>query len=52
MDTAQLDTSYGGELINAEGKLETYRLVLDRMERATLKPAASRDLIHRMADDI
>ncbi|MFF4537395.1 helix-turn-helix domain-containing protein [Streptomyces aureus] len=52
LDTAQLDTSYGGELINAEGKLETYRLVLDRMERATLKPAASRDLIHRIADDI
>lgn len=51
LDTAQLDTSHGSELINAAGKLETYRLVLDRMEQATLKPTASRDLIHRIAKD-
>ena len=51
LDTAQLDTSHGSELMDAAGKLETYRLVLDRMERATLKPAASRDLIHRIAKD-
>ncbi|MEU6276311.1 helix-turn-helix transcriptional regulator [Streptomyces populi] len=52
LDTAQLDTSYGGELIDSEAKLDTYRQVLDRMEQATLKPAASRDLIHRIANDI
>ncbi|MFJ8507176.1 Scr1 family TA system antitoxin-like transcriptional regulator [Streptomyces avermitilis] len=51
LDTAQLDTSHGSELVYAVGKLETYRLVLDRMEQATLKPAASRELIHRIAKD-
>ncbi|MET8024910.1 helix-turn-helix domain-containing protein [Streptomyces avermitilis] len=51
LDTAQLDTSHGSELVYAVGKLETYRLVLDRMEQATLNPAASRELIHRIAKD-
>ncbi|MFJ2831828.1 helix-turn-helix domain-containing protein [Streptomyces sp. NPDC087263] len=51
LDTAQLDTSHGSELIDAAGKLETYRLVLDRMEQATLKPTASRDLVRRIAQD-
>ncbi|MHA5052717.1 helix-turn-helix domain-containing protein [Streptomyces sp. SD15] len=51
LDTAQLDTSHGVELIDAPGKLETYRLVLDRMEQATLKPSPSVDLIHRIAKD-
>lgn len=51
LDTAQLDTSHGSELIDAVGKLETYRLVLNRMEQAALKPTASRDLIRRIAKD-
>ncbi|MCX4908502.1 helix-turn-helix transcriptional regulator [Streptomyces sp. NBC_00878] len=52
LDTAQLDTSHGSELIDAAGKLETYRLILDRMEQATLKPAASHDLIDTIAKSI
>ena len=51
LDTAQLDTSHGSELIDAAGKLETYRLILDRMEQAALSPTASRDLIHRITKD-
>ncbi|MET8024908.1 Scr1 family TA system antitoxin-like transcriptional regulator [Streptomyces avermitilis] len=51
LDTAQLDTSHGSELVDAAAKLETYRLVLDRMEQATLNPAASRELIHRITKD-
>ncbi|MEW2523554.1 helix-turn-helix transcriptional regulator [Streptomyces sp. NPDC047071] len=49
LDTAQLDTAHGSELIDAPGQLEMYRLVLDRMEKVTLKQDASRDVIHRLA---
>lgn len=49
LDTAQLDTTHGSEFIDAAGQLETYRLVLDRMEHVALAPAASRDLIHSIA---
>ncbi|CAM5265036.1 XRE family transcriptional regulator OS=Streptomyces alboniger OX=132473 GN=CP975_16560 PE=4 SV=1 [Streptomyces alboniger] len=52
LDTAQLDTTHGSEFIDAAGQLETYRLVLDRMEQVALAPGASRDLIHRIAKDI
>ncbi|MFI1413594.1 DUF5753 domain-containing protein [Streptomyces sp. NPDC020707] len=52
LDTAALDTSHGNELIDAVGKLETYRLVLDRMERATLKPAASHKFIATITENI
>ncbi|MCX4236453.1 Scr1 family TA system antitoxin-like transcriptional regulator [Streptomyces ortus] len=52
LDTAQLDTSHGSELIDAVGKLETYRLILDRMEEAALQPAGSHDLIATIAKSI
>ncbi|WP_320778754.1 helix-turn-helix transcriptional regulator [Streptomyces sp. CRN 30] len=52
LDTAQLDTTHGSELVDVAAKLETYRLVLDRMERAALPPAASRKLIHTIAGTI
>jgi transcriptional regulator with XRE-family HTH domain len=51
LDTAQLDAAHGSELIDAAEQLTKYRLILDRMEEATLEPAASRDLIHRIAQD-
>ncbi|MGW2883805.1 helix-turn-helix domain-containing protein [Streptomyces griseoruber] len=52
LDTVEVDTAHGSELVNATGQLEKYRLVLDRMEAVALKPAASRDLIHHIAQDI
>lgn len=49
LDTAQLDAAHGSELIDAPAQLTKYRLILDRMENATLEPDESRDLIHRIA---
>ncbi|GAQ59020.1 helix-turn-helix domain-containing protein [Streptomyces acidiscabies] len=52
LDTVEVDTAHGSELVDAAGRLEMYRLVLDRMEAVALKPAPSLDLIHRIARDI
>lgn len=52
LDTVQLDTAHGSELIDAVGQLEKYRLVLDRMEKVSLEPAASRELIHHITQDL
>ncbi|AVH57000.1 transcriptional regulator [Streptomyces dengpaensis] len=49
LDTAQLDAAHGSELIDSPAQLTKYRLVLDRMEKVTLEPDDSRDLIHRIA---
>ncbi|CAM5418441.1 helix-turn-helix domain-containing protein [Streptomyces aurantiogriseus] len=52
LDTVEVDTAHGSELVDAAGQLEKYRLVLDRMEAVALKLDASRDLIRRIALDI
>ncbi|MFD7990514.1 helix-turn-helix domain-containing protein [Streptomyces mexicanus] len=52
LDTVQLDTHHGCEFLDAEAQLEKYRLVIDRMEENALKPAESRDLIHRIAQTV
>ncbi|MEU1790503.1 helix-turn-helix transcriptional regulator [Streptomyces sparsogenes] len=52
LDTVQLDTDHGNELLNSEAHLLNYRSVLDRMEGYALKPPASRDLIHRIAQKL
>ncbi|MFI5792542.1 DUF5753 domain-containing protein [Streptomyces sp. NPDC051677] len=51
LNTAQLDAAHGSELIDSVAQLAKYRLILDRMEQATLEPAPSRDLIHRITQD-
>lgn len=51
LDTVQLDTHHGCEFLDAEAQLTKYRAVLDRMEANALKPADSRDLIHRIAQN-
>lgn len=51
LDTAQLDAAHGSELVDSVTQLAKYRLILDGMEQATLDPEASRDLIHRIAQD-
>ncbi|NEC91668.1 helix-turn-helix transcriptional regulator [Streptomyces sp. SID12501] len=51
LDTVEVDTAHGSELVDGAGRLEMYRLVLDRMEAVALKPAPSLDLIHRIAQD-
>ncbi|MET7357293.1 helix-turn-helix transcriptional regulator [Streptomyces sp. NPDC005562] len=52
LDTVQLDTTHGIEVVDAGGQLEKYRLVLDRMESVTLGPEASRELVHRLVHDM
>ncbi|MFJ9380596.1 Scr1 family TA system antitoxin-like transcriptional regulator [Streptomyces sp. NPDC101455] len=52
LDTVEVDTAHGSELIDGAGRLEMYRLVLDRMEAVALEPAPSLDLIHRITQDI
>lgn len=52
LDTVEVDTAHGSELIDGAGRLEMYGLVLDRMEAVALKPAPSLDLIRRIAQDI
>jgi transcriptional regulator with XRE-family HTH domain len=52
LDTVEVDTAHGSELIDGAGRLEMYRLVLDRMEAVALKPTPSLDLIRRIAQDI
>ncbi|WP_040907040.1 Scr1 family TA system antitoxin-like transcriptional regulator [Streptomyces griseoflavus] len=51
LDTVQLDTHHGCEFLDAEAQLNKYRSVLDRMESNALKPAESRDLIHRLVQE-
>ncbi|MEU0931382.1 helix-turn-helix domain-containing protein [Streptomyces malaysiensis] len=45
LDTVQLDTEHGSELLDAAAQLEKYRVVLDRMETVALPESRSRDLI-------
>ncbi|GAA2493890.1 helix-turn-helix transcriptional regulator [Streptomyces thermolineatus] len=52
LDTVQIDTDHGSELIDAPARLERYRLVLDRMAEAALDPGESRDVIHRLVRDL
>ncbi|MFC9431133.1 helix-turn-helix domain-containing protein [Streptomyces sp. NPDC056987] len=52
LDTVQLDTDHGSAFLDTPPQLVKYRTVLDRMEACSLKPAASRTLIRRVAQDI
>ncbi|MFF8596067.1 helix-turn-helix domain-containing protein [Streptomyces sp. NPDC015220] len=52
LDTVQLDSCHGAcEFLDAEAQLSKYRAVLDRMESCALATAASRDFIHRIAQE-
>ncbi|MFI1702806.1 helix-turn-helix domain-containing protein [Streptomyces griseoruber] len=52
LDTVQLDTDHGAELIDSPAQLERYRLILDGTTQAALAPAKSRDFISRLAQDL
>ncbi|WP_406452767.1 Scr1 family TA system antitoxin-like transcriptional regulator [Streptomyces sp. NBC_00876] len=49
LDTAQLDQSHGPVFIDAEAQLAQYRLLLERLEEASLNSVKSQDLIHKVA---
>ncbi|MEU5598129.1 helix-turn-helix transcriptional regulator [Streptomyces sp. NPDC020298] len=52
LDTVVLDTDHGCEFLDAEAQLDRYHSVLDRMEARALPESLSRDLIHRIAQDL
>ncbi len=52
LDTVQLDTHHGCEFLDAEAQLKKYRAVVDHMEASALSPEESRDLIHRIAQEL
>lgn len=51
-DTVPLDSEQGAEFLDTPPQLAKYQTLLDRMEGCSLKPAASRVLIRRIAEDI
>ncbi|MEU9342811.1 helix-turn-helix transcriptional regulator [Streptomyces sp. NPDC048278] len=52
LDTVQLDTHHGCEFLDGEAQLTKYRSVVDHMEASGLSPQASRDLIHRITQEL
>ncbi|MFE9853743.1 Scr1 family TA system antitoxin-like transcriptional regulator [Streptomyces sp. NPDC005780] len=52
LDTAQLDQSHGPVFIDAEAQLSQYRLLLERLEAASLNVEKSQELIHKVAKDL
>lgn len=51
LDTVQLDSAHGPEFTHADAQLAKYRMHLDWLSKAALSQAASRDLIHRVAQE-
>lgn len=52
LDTVQLDTEHGSELLHADAQLENYRTFFDRFESLALDPASSRDFIAQVIKDL
>ncbi|MFB8175246.1 helix-turn-helix domain-containing protein [Streptomyces sp. NPDC055966] len=52
LDTVQLDSHHGCEFLDGEAQLGKYRAVVDRMAASALSPETSRDLIHRIAQEL
>lgn len=52
LDTVELDSTHGPEFIDTETQLHKYRAQLGAAESVALAPAASRDFIRTLADDL
>jgi transcriptional regulator with XRE-family HTH domain len=52
LDTVQIDGSAGGRHLDAAAELKNSRTLLDIVERASLDPAESRQLIHHIAREL
>ncbi|MGW3283979.1 helix-turn-helix domain-containing protein [Streptomyces sp. NPDC001002] len=52
LDTALRDSPTGTAFIDAEPQLKQLRTLLHKVEEASLDPAASRDLIHRLTKEL
>lgn len=52
LDTVNLDQSHGPVFLDSEAQLDKYRVLLNRMEASALSPSESRDLIHKVIQDL
>jgi transcriptional regulator with XRE-family HTH domain len=52
LDTVTLDQSHGPVFLDSEAQLDKYRILLNRMEACALSPSESRDLIHKVVQDL
>ncbi|MFI5941270.1 helix-turn-helix domain-containing protein [Streptomyces uncialis] len=52
LDTVQIDGAFGGRFLDAEPELRKHRRLLDIAEAASLDPAESRQIIHRIAREL
>ncbi len=52
LDTVQIDSTHGPEFLYKEAQLSKYRAQLDWMERRSLSPGESRDLIQDIASQL
>ncbi|EFL17289.1 helix-turn-helix transcriptional regulator [Streptomyces sp. C] len=52
LDTVQVDSTHGPDFLHTEAQLAKYRAQLDWTERLSLPPAASRDFIHDLAQQL
>lgn len=52
LDTVQLDTSHGSMLLDSDMKLRRYRGLLERLRRLALPAPASREFVHRVAQEL
>ncbi|MGP4048329.1 Scr1 family TA system antitoxin-like transcriptional regulator [Streptomyces sp. 2A115] len=52
LDTVMVDSQLGGAFLDAEAQLARYREVLRKVETAALGVVESRELIHRLAQDL
>ncbi|KAF4407665.1 MULTISPECIES: helix-turn-helix transcriptional regulator [Streptomyces] len=52
LDTAHVDTAHGGTLLDASAQVRRCRARLDRAESCALPVPASRDLVHRIAQEL
>ncbi|MFJ6483224.1 helix-turn-helix domain-containing protein [Streptomyces sp. NPDC091682] len=52
LDTVQVDSTHGPEYLHGEAQLAKYRAHLDWMEKITLSPQGTRDLIHSIAQEL
>lgn len=52
LDTVQIDTGHGAALLDASAQLHRSRTRLNRIDSTALPPSTSRDLIHRIAQQL
>ncbi|MFB7090742.1 helix-turn-helix domain-containing protein [Streptomyces sp. NPDC056296] len=52
LDTVHLDQSHGPVFLDSGAQLDKYRVLLGRMEASALPPDKSRDLIHKVAQEL